>query len=377
MKCPFFYNSSSAVDASLKRFNDIMREIFGKANITQFLEGLLKTRGVTPLTILITYFNGDSPNKGFLADVTAYYPTFIIKTHDSSEFEMSCQRFIPSEENFFIAPPIIEPATPTAPPIEDFMFLLCDNISETYSNIFSFTENRFIYDYREIPPFYNMLIFNSLVKFSKATDVAAIQGLPFFTYINPAYIQTMVEYKTKIDADSSDTTTMMPIEIKDTDIPAAVRRSARARTPFDATKNSWRGGAPLSSGYVSANRGNTAYASNRDSRLSYYVIIDLDLYPGKDGIPLAQKAVLACQNRYEKIRQAWAKLFGLVYRPNELYVTGFTAPSALKKRGDQGDYRRSERGRDNYRSTRRRRDREDERRPRNRTERDRDRDRYI
>jgi hypothetical protein len=378
MKCPFFYNSSSsAVDENLKKFYGVMSEIFEQKNITQFLEGLYPSRTETVLTLLLKIFNGDGSKNGFLADVTAYYPTFIIKTHDSSEFEMSCQRFIPSEENFFIAPPIIEPAMPRAPPIEDFMFLLCDNISETYSNIFSFTENRFVYDYREIPPFYNMLIFNSLVKFSKATDVAAIQGLPFFTYINPAYIQTMVEYKTKIDADSSDTTTMTPIEITDTDIPAAVRRSTRARTPFDATKNSWRGGAPLSSGYVSANRGNTAYASNRDSRLSYYVIIDLDLYPGKDGIPLAQKAVLACQNRYEKIRQAWAKLFGLVYRPNELYVTGFTAPSALKKRGDQGDYRRSERGRDNYRSTRRRRDRdrEDERRPRNRTERDRDRDR--
>ena len=246
------------------------------------------------------------------------------------------------------------------------MFLLYDNISETYSNIFSFTENRFVYDYREIPPFYNMLIFNSLVKFSNAT----VQNLPFFRDVNPAYIQTMVNYKTKIDADSSSMTTSKPTKIKDTDIPVAVRRTTRARTQVDLSNPYaiMRGGASLSSGYVSANRGNTAYASNRDSRLSYYVIIDLDLYPGKDGIPLAQKAVLACQNRYEKIRQAWAKLFGLVYRPNELYVTGFTAPSALKKRGDQGYYRRSG---DNYRSTRRRRDRdrEDERRPRNRTER--------
>jgi hypothetical protein len=257
------------------------------------------------------------------------------------------------------------------------MFLLCDNISETYSNIFSFTENRFVYDYREIPPFYNMLIFNSLVKSSNATDVPAIQGLPFFRDINPAYIQTMVDYKTKIDADSYDIKTATPIEVKNTDVPAGLRRGTRSRTQIDLS-NPYaiaRGGASLSSGYVSANRGNTAYASNRDSRLSYYVIIDLDLYPGKDGIPMAQKAVLACQNRYEKIRQAWAKLFGLVYRPNELYVTGFTAPSALKKRGE-GYYRRNERSGDYYRSTRRRRDREDERRPRNRTERSGDRYRY-
>jgi hypothetical protein len=383
MKCPFFYNSSSAFDATLKRFNDTMTKIFRQANITQFLEGPLKNKRIIPLTILITYFNGDSSSKGFLADVIAYYPTFIIKTQDSSEFQMSCQRFIPGEQNFFIAQQLIPSGKSTQ--IDDFMFLLCDNISETYSNIFSFTENRFIYDYREIPPFYNMLIFNSLVKFSNATDVPAIQGLPFFRDINPEYIQTMVDYKTKIDADNSSMTTSNPIEIKDTDIPVAVRRGTRARKQVDLS-NPYaitRGGASLSSGYVSANRGNTSYASNRDSRLSYYVIIDLDLYPGKDGIPLAQKAVLACQNRYEKIRQAWAKLFGLVYRPNELYVTGFTAPSALKKRGE-GDYRRG----DDYRSTRRRRDRdrEYETRPRNRTERsreqgrdrdrDRDRDRY-
>lgn len=364
MKCPFLS----------KGFDDIMREIFGQANVAQYLEGLLKSK-ISRLTELITYFNGDSSTRGLLADVIAYYPTFIIETHESREFQMSCQRFIPGEQNFFIAEQLI--SSRESQEIDDFMFLLFDNISETYSNIFSSTENRFVYDYREIPPFYNMLIFNSVVKFSKATDVPTLQGLPFFRYINPAYIQTMVDYKTKIDADVSSAAVIE--EIKDADIPVPVRRSTRARrqidlsNPYAITK----GGASLSSGYISANRGNTAYASNRDSRLSYYVIIDLDLYPGKDGIPLAQKAVLACQNRYEKIRQAWAKLFGLVYRPNELYVTGFTAPSALKKRGDEKGYRRSERGRDNYNSTRRRRDRdrEYERRPRNRTERGRDRER--
>jgi hypothetical protein len=380
MKCPFFYNiSDAAADAKLSEFNDKMSEIFEQPNIIKYLETPTKTLTTaifeTPLINLSIYFNGTTSDKGFLTYVTDFYPTFIIKTQDSNEFQMSCQRLIPSEQNFFVSQQLNPLGNSLQ--IDDFMFLLCDNISETYSNIFSFTENRFVYDYREIPPFYNMLIFNSLVKFSKATDVANIQKLPFFRYINPEYIQTMVDYKTKIDEDSSDTTTMTPIELKDSAVPTAVRRGTRIRKQTPA-HHSTRGGASLSSGYVSANRGNTSYASNRDSRLSYYVIIDLDLYPGKDGIPLAQKAVLACQNRYEKIRQAWAKLFGLVYRPNELYVTGFTAPSALKKRGDQGEYRRSERSGDNYRSTRRRRDREreDERRPRNRTERSGDRDRY-
>jgi hypothetical protein len=156
------------------------------------------------------------------------------------------------------------------------------------------------------------------------------------------------------------------IDVPPPETRGAVRRTERKIKNIDL-KNQYtvtRGGAPIDSRYVSSNRGNSAFSSNRDSRLSYYVIIDLELYPGKDGIPMAQKAVLACQNRYEKIRQAWAKLFGLVYRPNELYVTGFTAPSSSK-------YRNS---RDSYSSSTRRRDR----RPKNRTERGRydERDRY-
>jgi len=375
MKSPFFYNVRSAeASAKLKEFNDKIAEIFEQQNIIKYLEtpNTTLTTAIfnTPLTELTAYFNGSGSSRGFLADVTDFYPTFIIKTQDSSEFQMSCQRVIPSEQNFFIAPPILEltraPTTPTL--IDDFMFLLCDTAGETYSNIFSFTENKFVYNYREIPPFYNMLIFNSLVRFSNVQD---LKNLPFFRYINPEYIQTMIDYKTKIDEESSSASATIPIiKVENTVVPPAVRRGARKKTNIDLS-NPYavtRGGASLSSGYVSASRGNTAYASNRDSRLSYYVIIDLDLYPGKDGIPLTQKAVLACQNRYEKIRQAWAKLFGLVYRPNELYVTGFTAPSALKNR-------ENERGRDNYRSTRRRRDGDDERRPRSRSERDRDRDR--
>ena len=67
-----------------------------------------------------------------------------------------------------------------------------------------------------------------------------------------------------------------------------------------------------------------------DSKLSYYVVIDLELYPG-NSIPIGEKAVLGCQTRYEKIRQAYAQLFGIQYQPNEFSRSGFVAPNANSK----------------------------------------------
>ena len=67
-----------------------------------------------------------------------------------------------------------------------------------------------------------------------------------------------------------------------------------------------------------------------DSKLSYYVVIDLELYPG-NSIPIGEKAVLGCQSRYEKIRQAYAQLFGIQYQPNEFLRSGFVAPNANAK----------------------------------------------
>jgi hypothetical protein len=69
----------------------------------------------------------------------------------------------------------------------------------------------------------------------------------------------------------------------------------------------------LNGGQAGLQRYNVGY----DPNLSYYIVIDLELYPG-DSIPLATKASLACQIRYEKIRQSYADLFGLVYQPKEL-----------------------------------------------------------
>ena len=75
---------------------------------------------------------------------------------------------------------------------------------------------------------------------------------------------------------------------------------------------------------------NYGSSSQTGSKLSYYIVIDLDLYPG-ESIPLGEQAVMSCQNRYEKIRQSYAQLFGIQYYPNEFLRQGVVP---LKKKKD-------------------------------------------
>ena len=59
--------------------------------------------------------------------------------------------------------------------------------------------------------------------------------------------------------------------------------------------------------------------SNKESKLNFNVVIDLELYPGTS-IPLNKRAVLGCQLQYEKIRRAYADMFGIMYQPAEFYT---------------------------------------------------------
>jgi len=346
----------------VERYNRVMKQIFKIRNGVNDLEKSPGPGKDAGLTKLVKLFNGYGKNKGFLQEAIEYYPNFLIESYGElpEQYNVPCPRIYASsflEEPYYSIAPLIYGEnyhSKTAFSFESCMFMLYNNTLELYSNIFSFYENKFIYRFNELPVFLNMLIFNSFSKFFPETK---IQLIYFFENLEPSYIKIQQEYRTQYDNLSKLRRMSPPIDVPPPETKGAVRRTERERKNIDL-KNPYtvtRGGAPIDSRYVSSNRGNSAFSSNRDSRLSYYVIIDLELYPGKDGIPMAQKAVLACQNRYEKIRQAWAKLFGLVYRPNELYVTGFTAPSSSK-------YRDS---RDGYSSSTRRRDR----RSRNRTER--------
>ncbi len=60
--------------------------------------------------------------------------------------------------------------------------------------------------------------------------------------------------------------------------------------------------------------GSLAKEKDQKSKLSYYVTINLDLYPGTTANPLQRSAVL-CHSRFEEIRHAFADMFGYIYRP--------------------------------------------------------------
>jgi len=69
--------------------------------------------------------------------------------------------------------------------------------------------------------------------------------------------------------------------------------------------------------YVSQNK-----AKEQKSKLSFYITIELELFPGESA-NLFQKSVVKCQSTFERIREAWTDIFGLEYRPapmNEAYA---------------------------------------------------------
>jgi len=55
-------------------------------------------------------------------------------------------------------------------------------------------------------------------------------------------------------------------------------------------------------------------AKDKKSKLSFYVTIELELFPGTFANML-QKSVVRCQSTFERIREAWADIFGVEYRP--------------------------------------------------------------
>lgn len=56
------------------------------------------------------------------------------------------------------------------------------------------------------------------------------------------------------------------------------------------------------------------------SKLSFYITIELELFPGKTASAL-DKSVVKCQSVFERIREAWSEIFGYQYRPAPMYLT--------------------------------------------------------
>ena len=65
-------------------------------------------------------------------------------------------------------------------------------------------------------------------------------------------------------------------------------------------------------------------AKDSKSKLSFYITIELELFPGKSA-SLLQKSVVKCQSTFERIREAYADIRGFQYRPaamTEAYTYG-------------------------------------------------------
>jgi hypothetical protein len=60
-------------------------------------------------------------------------------------------------------------------------------------------------------------------------------------------------------------------------------------------------------------------AKDTKSKLAFYISIELELFPGKS-VSLANKSAVKCQGVFERIREAWADIFGYQYRPSPLYM---------------------------------------------------------
>jgi hypothetical protein len=53
---------------------------------------------------------------------------------------------------------------------------------------------------------------------------------------------------------------------------------------------------------------------DQKSKMSFYITIELDLFPGKN-VNALQKSAVKCRSTFERIREAWAEIFGYQYRP--------------------------------------------------------------
>jgi hypothetical protein len=78
-------------------------------------------------------------------------------------------------------------------------------------------------------------------------------------------------------------------------------------------------------------------AKDQKSKLSFYITIELELFPGTSANML-QKSVVRCQSTFERIREAWADIFGFEYRPapmTEAYAYNLQKPEDKKNKTEK------------------------------------------
>jgi hypothetical protein len=198
----------------------------------------------------------------------------------------------------------------------NYAFLLLTTITESGAQHFeimhSNLDNKFIYKFDEIPDYLKYLVFKTQWKY--LTPDGRRNGWYGNNNIFRDYLNTLTDKYNRNNIKKG-----------------RIRRIPKKGGGHieEPVNNLYGGQMQLANKYININNSNTVRTD--DSKLSYYIIIDLELYPG-DSIPLIKQPVIACHLRYEKIRQAFADMFGLLYQPTDFYKTGDVAPSTVKYR---------------------------------------------
>jgi hypothetical protein len=81
------------------------------------------------------------------------------------------------------------------------------------------------------------------------------------------------------------------------------------------------------------------FAKENKSKLSYYITVELELYPGTN-VSAVKKYAMKCNNTFERIRKSLSDLFGYQYRPRELkeayeYEANFETNEKLKEENEK------------------------------------------
>jgi len=228
--------------------------------------------------------------------------------------------------------------TTTANEYSQFAFLLLTSEKGSgaahYEIMHSNLDNKFIYTFQEMPDYLKYFIFKIQWKFFPGRDASwfgeNVVTRDYFNSLQQRYEQVRDNAPERL------------LNIRNGVDPALASIAIGPRRPM--------AGGQISNKNRYVNVYNDNLPTIGDSKLSYYIIIDLELYPG-ESIPLIKQPVIACNLRYEKIRQAFADMFGFAYHPLDFYKRDHVAPSSVKYRkdGESREYENFSRFNNNYR----------------------------
>jgi len=220
-----------------------------------------------------------------------------------------------------------------------FAFLLLTTEASSgashYEIIHNTFDNKFIYTFLEMPDYLKYFIFKMQWKFFPGRDASwfGVNNVTrdYFNLLQQRYEQVRDNAPQRLQ------------NIANGVDPALASIAIGRRRGHAGGMNGGQTGGQISNKNRYVNVYNDNAPRMDDSKLSYYVIVDLELYPG-ESIPLIKQPVIACNLRYEKIRQSFADMFGLAYHPLEFYKRDHVAPSSVKYRKEgesrEDEYRR-------------------------------------